>query len=99
MSKLVRDKIPEIITKDGRKPIIHVAENAEYLEKIKEKLKEEVEEFLENSNTEELADILEVIHTIAEYKQITLKELEALQKKKAKERGRFRKKIILDSIQ
>lgn len=94
--KLVRDKIPEIIKRDGRRPITHRAKKKEYFEKLKEKLKEEVDEFSETNSEEELVDILEVIHAIADFKKIGRKKLEFLREKKAKLRGSFKHKIILE---
>jgi predicted house-cleaning noncanonical NTP pyrophosphatase (MazG superfamily) len=41
-NKLVRDNIPEIIKKDGREPITHIAEDKEYEEALSRKLNEEV---------------------------------------------------------
>ena len=38
------------------------------LEALKQKLTEEVGEFLADDNAEEIADILEVLHAIARYK-------------------------------
>lgn len=66
--------------------------------KIKRKAKEEVEEFLENESGEELADILEVVYAICDFKKIDKQDLENMRVKKRKERGGFRKKIILDGV-
>ena len=95
-NKLVRDKIPEIIKNKGAVPITHIASDDEYWQKLKEKLQEEVNEFTKDGNDEEIADILEVIYAICDYKKIDKKELELLRKKKAEERGGFKNKIILD---
>ncbi len=97
-NKLIRDKIPEIIKKKGKIPIIHIASNDEYYKKLKEKLQEEVNEFLKEGNEEELADILEVIYAICGFKKIDKEKLELLRKKKARERGGFKDRIILDEI-
>jgi len=97
-NKLVRDKIPEIIKNKGATPITHIANDEEYWQKLKEKLQEEVNEFIEDSNEEELADILEVIHAICDFKNFDKEKLELLRKKKAEEGGGFRERIILDEI-
>jgi len=95
-NKLVRDKIPEIIEKKGIMPITHIADNKEYWQKLKEKLQEEVDEFVKNDNKEELIDILEVIYAICDFKNLDKEKLELLRKRKVKQRGRFKKRIILD---
>ena len=97
-NKLVRDKIPEIIKQKGQIPIIHQADDDEYFEKLKQKLKEEVDEFLKDENKEELADIYEVLQEICEFKGFDKNELEVIRKKKASERGAFKKRIILDEV-
>jgi len=98
MSKLVRDKIPEIIKKANKNPETHIANNKEYWEKLKEKLNEEVGEFLEDSCKEELADILEVLNAIYEFKGFTKEQIEDLQFKVAQEKGKYKNKIVLDSV-
>ncbi len=95
-NKLVRDRIPEHIKSKGGKSVTHIADKAEYWQKLKEKLQEEITEFLEAETPEELADILEVIEAIREYLAIKPEMLESIRDKKAKERGRFEKRIILD---
>lgn len=95
-NKLIRNKIPEIIKKKGEIPVTHVASGEEYWQKLKEKLKEEVDEFLKDGNEEELADILEVIQAICNFKKIDKGKLEILRKNKAENRGGFNSKIILD---
>lgn len=94
--KLVRDLIPEIIKNDGSTPRTHIASDEEYEQKLKEKLQEEVDEFLQNPSAEELADILEVIHALRDHK---FKDVESLRQKKAEERGSFKNKIILNKIE
>ncbi len=96
--KLVRDKIPEIIKKGNRMPITHIASNEEYKEKLNDKLKEEVEEFLKAPNEEELADILEVIQAIISIRKIDKAYLEKLRKEKQQKRGGFKERLILDKI-
>ncbi len=95
-NKLVRDKIPEYIRNKGGNPITHIADDAEYWQKLKEKLLEELEEFKKEENIEEFADLLEVVDAIADYKKFDRKEIEKVRNKKAVERGRFEDKIILD---
>jgi len=95
-NKLVRDKIPEIIKRKGGKSVVHVADSKEYWEKLKEKLSEEIKEFKEAESIEEMADVLEVIETIMKFKKFGKQELDAIKTKKFKERGGFKKKIILE---
>jgi len=95
--KLVRDNIPDIIKSKGRIPISHIASSDEEFEpKLHAKLKEEVEEFLENETPEELADIMEVLDAIKKFHNISEEEVNNIKHKKAKERGTFSKRIILD---
>ena len=97
MSKLVRDKIPDIIRRKGKVPVTHTADAKEYNAKLNEKLQEEVAEFLQDGKIEELVDILEVVYAIADNLKIRQDELETLRRTKADKNGRFKEKIILDS--
>ncbi|OGD31687.1 hypothetical protein A3C91_03035 [Candidatus Azambacteria bacterium RIFCSPHIGHO2_02_FULL_52_12] len=95
-NKLVRDNIPEIIKAKGEVPVTHIADDAEYWQKLKEKLQEEVDEFLKDETIGEIADILEVLDAISDYKGFNKHEVEEVKERKANERGKFSKRIILD---
>ncbi len=95
-NKLVRDKISTIIKAKGQVAVTHIATPEEYDQKVREKLSEEVKEFLASNNPEELADILEVIYAIAGRMGHTKHTLEAVREKKANERGGFEEGIILE---
>jgi len=98
MSKLVRDRIPEIIEHANKIPITHIAGDEEYAKKLKLKLQEEIAEFLESESEEELADVLEVVYSICDLKGINRDEIEEIRKKKAEERGGFEERIVLDEV-
>jgi predicted house-cleaning noncanonical NTP pyrophosphatase (MazG superfamily) len=93
--KLVRDKIPEIIGRRGDKPVIQVLDTDSYGFELKRKLQEEVREFVESGRVEELVDILEVVYSLASIEGVGQSKLEAMRRKKRKERGSFDKRILL----
>ena len=95
-NKLVRDKIPEIIKSEGREVKAKILNDEEYKKELNQKLQEEVREYLENNNVEELADIVEVVYGILNSMDITIEEFEKIRKEKAKKRGAFNKKIFLE---
>lgn len=97
-NKLVRDKIPEIIENAGKQFDIHTADKTEALSLLESKLDEEVSEFHEDKNLEELADIMEVIFSLA--KNLGFSEDDLLNKRSAKkdERGGFDKNIVLEKV-
>jgi predicted house-cleaning noncanonical NTP pyrophosphatase (MazG superfamily) len=96
--KLVRDKIPDIIRSNGEEPIIRILDNKEYLKELNIKLQEEVNEYLESSDIEELADIMEVIIGILNAKESSYEELESIRKDKVLKRGSFNQRIYLDGV-
>src|SRR3989338_4632646 len=100
--KLVRDNIPEIIRSEGRSPVIHIDDDGEFFTKLLDKLREEALEAClagdDQSLKNELIDIAEIVNAICEFKKFDLNELEQLMAEKAKKRGRFGKRIILEQF-
>jgi predicted house-cleaning noncanonical NTP pyrophosphatase (MazG superfamily) len=94
-NKLIRDRIPEIIEEAGKEYKIRELNDEEYLAKLKEKLQEEVDEYLESNEIEELADILEVIRALAAAHDTNMKNIEQIRTKKANKRGAFEKRLLL----
>ena len=96
--KLVRDNIPNIIKEAGKTPEIEIISGKlkeEYLEK---KLSEEVNEYLEDRNLEELADIMEVLFGLADYLGYSEEELLNKRMEKKLARGGFKDGIILKGV-
>ena len=81
-NKAIRDKIPEIIQKDGHTCNIQSLSDEKFILEIEKKLSEEVTEYQNEKNPEELADILEVIYRIAQLQGVSKEELEKIRIKK-----------------
>lgn len=96
--KLVRDKIPQIIEREGMRAIIDILDDEEFEVFLERKLDEEVKEYHKSKEAEELADILEVLITLAKLKGLSFADLVDLQTKKAVRRGGFSKKILLKAV-
>lgn len=94
MGKLVRDKIPEIIMENDKKPIIRILSNNEYIEELDKKLNEEVKEYQDSKDIEEIADILEVLFAICNARNYSIEELMSVKQNKKTERGGFEDKIF-----
>lgn len=94
-NKLIRDRIPEILEDAGKDYETTTVEGRDYLAALKDKLKEEVDEYREEEDVEELADILEVIEALLDWHDISREELEELRREKRKERGGFARGLYL----
>ena len=112
--KLVRDKIPEIIGRTGKKATYRVLNEDEYKEYLERKLDEEVAEFHKGKSIEELADIEEVLRALLNVKNVSYDEVvkalaEVLDSdvfklsdtyfKKNRERGGFEKHLCLLEVE
>lgn len=97
-NKLVRDRIPEIISSRGQVCSTRTLTDEEYLQALSRKLDEELAEYHESGDMEELADLLEVVYAIVAAKGQSIQALHEIMDKKAAERGRFEEKILLLSV-
>lgn len=96
--KLVRDLIPEIIEQSGKRCVVSILSDEEYLRMIDEKLNEELAEYHDDGSIEELADLIEVIYAAAKARGFTIEQLEAVRVEKVQQRGAFDKKILLTEV-
>lgn len=96
--KLIRDRIPEIIEKNGQTARIRRLSNEEYLVKLDEKLDEELAEYHADGSVEELADLLEVIYAAARARGCTAEKLDEIRREKVEKRGAFEKKLLLEEV-
>lgn len=95
--KLVRDDIPDVIRLRGGDPIIHTATTDEYKIHLRQKLVEEAGEAFEADDghlPEELADVLQVITSIAIELGLDLDDINRMRMQKAEKFGTFTKRII-----
>jgi len=101
-NKLIRDRIPEIIAKDGNTADIIILSEESFKQAIKEKLIEEATEVLNADNRDEvlseLADLQEVMDTIKQMYNINTLEVNTIQAVKALQRGKFEKRLYLKSV-
>lgn len=97
-NKLVRDCIPEIIVASGKKCTSVVLSNEEYLKMLDAKLDEELAEYHQDQNIEELADLLEVTLACTVARGYTVEQLEHVRSEKKRKRGGFEKKILLKEV-
>ena len=96
-NKLVRDHIPEIIQLQGESAHIQVLSDDRFIFELDRKLCEEVQEYQQSKDIEELADILEVIEAICQARGCSLNDLHKLKEEKCKSRGAFSKRYYLVS--
>ena len=92
--KLVRDNIPKLEKKYSKLYDSYCAGDVEYLSELKLKLIEEVNEFFSDESKEEMADVLEVIYSLCDYKGYSFNEIEEIRKAKRKLKGAFKDRII-----
>ena len=97
-NKLIRDRIPEIIDRDGKQFTTKVMNKNEYHQALLDKLVEEADEARIATPEKliiELADLLEVIDSLLEINGIDREYVMSIQNQRRFERGGFKKQLKL----
>jgi predicted house-cleaning noncanonical NTP pyrophosphatase (MazG superfamily) len=102
-NKLVRDRIPQVIEGTGKHYSTRILDEEEYINELKNKSFEELNEYVnaknDNEAIEELADILEIIHALARYHGANFERVEQIRKEKSEKRGGFKERIFLIEVE
>lgn len=96
--KLIRDRIPEKIKATGDDYQTRVLGKTEFEKELKKKLVEESKELSKAPREDlpnELADVLELVKSIATHYKIPFSKVKNFQEEKRKQRGGFKKKLFL----
>lgn len=96
--KLVRDRIPEIIRKQGKTCEVTTLSEIEYRQALRQKLIEEAQEVAEANPINlltELADLYEVIDALMGVYGIDSNTLNLIQDQRRAERGGFEQRVQL----
>lgn len=97
-NKLVRDRIPEMIAASGRQCAERVLDDDAYIASLNQKLGEELQEYLATQGVEELADLVEVVCAIVEFKGLTWEQFERIRLGKREDRGGFSQRLYLGHV-
>ena len=98
-NKLVRDKIPQNIEALGKRCHYYVLNEEEYKKELDKKLLEEANEFIADHNTEEMADLIEVIEAIKKSYNFESEEIEKVRLEKKAKKGGFEEKLYLIEVE
>ena len=96
--KLVRDRIPKIIEANGGHCTVRTPTDEEYAQRLDEKLAEELAEYQESRDMEELVDLIELVRAIVSQRGMSWDEFEELRLQKHAERGGFDDHLLLEAV-
>lgn len=96
--KLVRDRIPDLISADGRKPVVRYLRGKSYRDALIEKLTEEHAEFLDGHAVDEVVDMIEVLLSLAAFYGYDEQKVVRLLREKRAFKGGFAKAVFLEAV-
>lgn len=102
VEKLIRDALPQRMIASGMEVNTRYLGDGEYDIELRKKLLEESQEVREASGKEELrgelADVLEVIQSLAQFHGMDFAEIVEAAESKRQERGGFQKRLYLKEV-
>ena len=102
LNKLVRDKVPSLVTKDGGSYTLKLLSPLEHQHEITKKMYEELDEYhaatSKEEAVEELADMVELIYAAVKLHDLSIEQFETIRLDKKKKKGGFEKGIYLNNI-
>ena len=103
-NKLVRDRMPEIIEKDGKRAKTRILNDEDYKSELLRKLVEEAQEALKTEGdkkelAKEVGDIIEIIDYLIKVFELDPKEIEKIRLERKESRGGFNKKLFLEYVE
>ena len=102
VQKLIRDRLPEIMRGQGLAVFDRRLDDDEFIVALGDKLVEEAHEARAASPDEiagELADVLEVVHALAQVHGLSLQDVEAARQAKRAERGGFDARVYNAAVE
>lgn len=100
--KLVRDNIVKGVEESGSKAVHRTLSQGEFVEQLKHKLLEEVNELNSapsGSQSQELADIQEILDHLLEALKLSMEDLRRLQQQKIEQNGSFKNRTYIDYVE
>ncbi|MGH3935690.1 MAG: hypothetical protein ACRDS1_12075 [Pseudonocardiaceae bacterium] len=97
----MRDRIPAIITGNGEQPSVRRLSDAEFLDALFTKAREELAEVQAappSKQVEELADLFQVVLTLIETMGSSFCEVAAMTERKGAEYGAFEQRLWLEHV-
>lgn len=103
LEKLIRDQLPKIMELQGTTLHTRILVDDELVQRLKEKLLEEAKEVHLSENldelTEELADVLEVIHALSKASGVSMQAVENKRIEKRHAKGGFDAGIFVERVE
>jgi predicted house-cleaning noncanonical NTP pyrophosphatase (MazG superfamily) len=97
-NKLVRDLVPDVIWRHGKRCAVETMAEAEFRQAVRDKVIEEAHEVAQASGVQlvsELADVFEVVDARLSAHGIPYQQVKAEQERRRAERGAFQQRIRL----